>query len=133
MKIKTVLLLMSSVLVVGALAEIPEKPAHFKARPSETAEEARDNLSTYSGKLAEILAKEAMTPEDLIEVHRLTYTLEVALEVLRDALENAAGALEEVHLGSETLDDERVRHNGRIYLERIHHLVKGAVASEDNR
>ncbi len=47
----------------------------------------------------------------------LTYTLENALQRIDQEVDAMAISLEEVHLGSETLDQERVSSNGAAYLE----------------
>lgn len=66
----------------GAVLASDDRPDHFKGVPSETLEAAVGNFSEYNKKLAEILAKDELTPEDMVHVHELTYTLENALEKL---------------------------------------------------
>jgi len=96
---------------------------HFKAKPSDTIEQARANLLEYNQRLEKILSHEALTPEHLIEVHQMTYTLEVALAKLQEGLQKSAESLEEVHKGSEEVGYERVRTNGRDYLEAMNILL----------
>ncbi|XKH59181.1 hypothetical protein LG290_10805 [Halomonas sediminis] len=54
----------------------------------------------------------------------LTYTLENALQKIAEEGESMAVSLEEVHLGSEMLDQERVVTNGADYLEAARTLVE---------
>ena len=108
-------------LALPALAE--DRPDHYEAEQAETVEQALANLHEYNAKLASLVEKEALTPEELNQVHLLTYTLENALKRLRDEHERLAEVLEEVHVASEALDTDTVQRNGREYLERAQRLV----------
>lgn len=99
-----------------------DRPDHFKGLPSATLEQALQNVSTHNAKLASILAAE-LTPTAMADIHQLTYTLEVALERLEDTIETLQEQLEEVHLGSERMDAERVLTNGKRYLEGSQPLI----------
>ncbi|WP_369412997.1 DUF6746 family protein [Halomonas alkalisoli] len=61
--------------------------------------------------------------EDLGTIHELTYTLENALEKINEEVNTMAVTLEEVHLGSETGDFERVNSNGAAYLDAAQTLI----------
>ncbi|MGM1053600.1 MAG: DUF6746 family protein [Pseudomonadota bacterium] len=114
--------LLTTLLATPALAE--EKPGeHFEGEPSGTLAEAVANFSRYNQELADLLAKDELTMPDVGEIHVLTYTLENALEKISDEIEEMAEVLEEVHLGSETGNVERVRSNGEIYLESARILI----------
>ncbi|HEY8386652.1 MAG TPA: DUF6746 family protein [Porticoccaceae bacterium] len=101
----------------GAVLASDDRPDHFKGVPSETLEAAVGNFSEYNKKLAEILAKDELTPEDMVHVHELTYTLENALEKLEDEIDDLADVLEEVHEASERLDAATVKQQGDRYLD----------------
>lgn len=101
-----------------------ERPEHFEGKPAETLDQAVANFSEANGKLAAILEEDKLGPEELHEVHQLTYTLENALEKIRDDLSGLAEVLEEVHVASETMDVETVKDKGEEYLDTSRKVVK---------
>lgn len=98
-------------------------PEHFKGEPSDTLEQAVANFSEYNGKLEQVLADE-LTPEAMNEVHRLTYTLETALEKLEDELDELKDTLETVHKASERADADTVRSAGERYLTSSRKIIE---------
>lgn len=74
---------------------------HYAPQPSETLEQALSNFSEYNKIMATILAKDSLTPNDMEDVHQLSYTLEVALAKLIVDSEDLAVRLEYVHQASE--------------------------------
>lgn len=96
--------------------------SHYQARPSDTLDQALANFNEYNGRLEELLAGD-LEPADLAQVHELTYTLEDALEKIREEASEVAEALEEVHLASERADTEAVRKHGNTYLGAAKKLV----------
>jgi DNA repair ATPase RecN len=101
-----------------------ERPEHFEGKPADTLDQAVANFSEANGKLAAILEEEDLGPEELHEVHQLTYTLENALEKIREDLDELAEVLEEIHIASETIDTETVKARGEDYLEAARKVVK---------
>ncbi|MPV87010.1 hypothetical protein GCU85_09765 [Cardiobacteriales bacterium ML27] len=99
---------------------------HFQAVESETLAQAVENLSTYNQKLATLLQKDEITPQEMHSIHKLTYTLEEALQKMQTEIASLAVTLEEVHLGSERVDVVRVKDNGKQYLEGSQPLTKAA-------
>lgn len=95
---------------------------HFKPEPSDNLHQAIMNLTKYNAKLQEIIEGD-MPAEDMAKVHELTYTLEVALARLSKELDIAANSLEEVHLGSEAMNKQRVEGFGKSYLETLNHVL----------
>ena len=69
--------------------------------------------------------------EDIAKVHETTYT-EVALARLSKELDVAANSLEEVHLGSEQMNKQRVKGFGKDYLKTLNHLLGEHKAHHDN-
>jgi len=121
MKLNLPLALAGSLLLAGyAQAEIE----HYRGLPAETLEQAVANFSEYNQKLGALVEKEELTPQDIDKVHELTYTLENALERIQDELDLIAELLEEVHVGSETLQYEQVQQSGRAYLEKARTLIE---------
>lgn len=105
----------------GAIAQ--ERPDHFRGKDSATLAEAVANFSEYNKQLASLVAKSDLAPADMVKVHELTYTLENALEKLRQELEQLAGTLEEVHVASEKLDAAVIKSRGRVYLETARKVI----------
>lgn len=119
--------LVPTLLLAGLLAttttQAEEPTDHFEGKASNTLEEAVANFSEHNRRLAELLAQEELSMRDLGTIHELTYTLENALEKINEETAEMAITLEEVHLGSETGDVERVRANGETYLGAAQTLV----------
>lgn len=120
----TLTALLTAMLAMPVLADDEEKPGeHFEGEPSATLAEAVANFSKYNEELADLLAEGELSMRDIGEIHILTYNLENALEKISEEVEEMAEVLEEVHLGSEKGNVERVRSNGEIYLESAHTLI----------
>ncbi|WP_404376092.1 DUF6746 family protein [Vreelandella aquamarina] len=100
-----------------AFADEQNRMDHFEGEASETLTQALENMAEGNQRLAELLGAEALTDEQMGEIHMLTYTLENALQRVDQEVESMAVSLEEVHLGSESLDQERVAINGADYLD----------------
>lgn len=116
MKLTTIFAFASAVaLALPALAE--ERPDHFQPKPSPTLEAALSNLAEFNPQLAALLDKDTLSPQDLNQVHQLTYTLENALEKLDSERARVAELLEEVHVASERADSKTVKASGRAYLD----------------
>lgn len=98
-------------------------PKHFKGEPSNTLEQAVANFSEYNNKLEQLLTGE-LTPVAMNEVHRLTYTLENALEKLDDELDELKDTLEKVHKASERADTDTVRSAGEQYLTSSRKIIE---------
>ncbi|MGQ4880514.1 DUF6746 family protein [Billgrantia sp. LNSP4103-1] len=110
-------------LMFAATAQVNASTEHFKGEPAETLSQAVTNFSQYNQQLAELLAQDELSLEDLGTIHELTYTLENALQKINEEVESMAVDLEEVHLGSETGDFERVQNHGTDYLDAAQTLV----------
>ncbi|MCC5796061.1 MAG: hypothetical protein JJU48_01880 [Methylophaga sp.] len=88
---------------------------HFKGLQAQNLSEAFAHISDYNQQLQELLNAD-LTPEAILQVHELTYTLENALERLETELDAWAEQLEELHLASEKFDAEAVKTEGDAYL-----------------
>lgn len=119
--IASIALLCTLALALPSLAQ--DRPDHYQVKKAETVEQAHTNLREYNAELASLMQKEMLTPEEMNQIHLLTYTLEDALEKLSNEHERLAEVLEEVHVASETLDADTVQRNGREYLERVQKLI----------
>lgn len=123
---KKIAFLITSLLALSlsTMAQAEERPDHFKGKPSETLEQAVVNFSEYNGKLADLLAKDALSPHDLHQVHELTYTLENALEKINAELTELANTLEAVHVASENGDTKTTKEQGARYLDTARKVIK---------
>ncbi len=115
--------LISAALLSSALARADERPDHFKGKPSDTLEQAVANFSEYNQKLKTILAGE-LTPLAMVEIHELTYTLEVALEKIHAETGKLKDVLEEVHVASEHMDTATAKTRGDSYIKAAQTIVK---------
>lgn len=104
-------------LTVPGIAAAEERIDHYDAREAASLEEAVANFSTYNDRLAGILDKGDLSDSDLESVHELTYTLENALERIREDLDDLAETLEALHVVSEEHDAAATRRHGADYLK----------------
>lgn len=116
--------------VAGALAVCSaalagdEMPQHYEGKKAETLEEAVKNLSEYNDKLEKLVGQDDLTAAEMEEVHKLTYTLENALNRINSDLFKLTKTLEDVHLASERRDAETVKNQGRSYLDTSRTVVE---------
>lgn len=107
-----------------ANADDQERTDHFEGESADTLSAAVANFSQTNHQLSELLAQDELSDADLGTIHELSYTLENALAKIDEELDTMAVDLEEVHLGSESMDEERVRTHGSAYLEAAQTLVE---------
>lgn len=99
------------------LASSEEKYSHFPALVSTDVSVALCNIHSYNEKLTDILGKEALSTEDMVKVHEITYTLENAINYLKSSLEQTSVDLEKVHKASERLNATVIQDSGADYLK----------------
>lgn len=99
------------------------RPDHFKGKTSETWEQALHNLSAYNQKLDTLLEKD-LSKQDMVEIHKLSYTLENAIERIKQEVIQIAEVLEDIHVASEQLDSKVIKEKGPEYLARSRMLLK---------
>lgn len=106
---------------VLGLATLPvhasEEVRHYSAEPSESLAEALENLAAYNAKVAEVVARDDLSPSDMEEVHEYTYTMEQAVARIADEMAGIAVVLERVHLSSEGDNPHALRGAAQVYLE----------------
>ncbi|MEF8833363.1 MAG: DUF6746 family protein [Halofilum sp. (in: g-proteobacteria)] len=90
---------------------------HYSGKKSENLEQAMTNLREYNERLADLLAKDELTNDDLARIHKLSYTLENALARIDKDLDTMAEVLETVHLASERGEVDKVRGRGQPFVE----------------
>lgn len=113
----------ATLLTSAAVLAHGDRPDHFKGKPSDTLEQAVANFSEHNKKLKKVLAGE-LTADQMVEVHELTYTLEVALAKIHSELGQLKDVLEEVHVASEHMDTDTVKSSGKAYLKTAETVVK---------
>lgn len=110
------LLLAATLVSVALNLQALERPTHYQGIIVTDNESAFTVLKTGNQQLAQLLSLE-LNAHNMNEIHKLTYTLENALASIASATEEMKEVLEEVHLGSETMDIERVKNHGAYYLK----------------
>ena len=99
-----------------ASISMAESGDHFAGKPAGNLQQAVSNFNQANTRLEKMLAKQSLTSENMAAIHELTYTLENALARINADVDELAVTLEEVHLGSEDNDAERVKGEGDKYL-----------------
>lgn len=90
---------------------------HYSGKEAKNLEQAMTNLREYNQRLADLLAKDELSNDDLATIHRLSYTLENALARIDTDLDTMAEVLETVHLASERGETDKVRGRGEPFVE----------------
>lgn len=115
--LRTLLTTLAIALGAALPASAEEGVSHYDHEPSETLAQAMDNFVTYNRKLADVMARNPLTADDMEEVHELTYTLEVALAKINEELGALPVVLERVHLTSEGDNPDALKGVTEVYLE----------------
>lgn len=108
-----------SLTLLGGTAHAEKRVDHFKGKPSATLEQAVANFSSENERLKVRLSKKELTPQDLITIHELTYTLEAALAKINTEMSALANTLENLHQASERLEETDARKHGDAYLKAV--------------
>ncbi|WP_214000162.1 DUF6746 family protein [Arsukibacterium sp.] len=106
----------------GSIADQP-RPDHFQGQQAASLSEAIELFRVNNKKLQQLMQGE-LTPEAMVEIHQLTYTLENALEKIHSETTDLKDVLEEVHLGSENMDYAKVKQQAKRYLDTATTLIK---------
>lgn len=120
---KKPLLLLSILLTTMFSAQADDNYGHFPALDSTDINTALCNIQSYNEKLAAITSKPELTTLDMLTVHELTYTLENAVNYLKESLTQISIDLEDVHKASERLDATVIKSSGEKYLAPTTELV----------
>lgn len=106
----------------GSVAD-EQRPDHYKGQQAASLTEAVALFRANNQKLQQLMQGE-LSPEAMVEIHQLTYTLENALEKIHSETTELKAVLEEVHLGSENMDFAKVKQHAARYLDTATTLVK---------
>ncbi|MDX1676499.1 DUF6746 family protein [Arsukibacterium sp.] len=123
---KTVLSVATGLFLVSftcAAVADDQRPDHFKGQSAATLTEAIELFRTNNQKLRQLIQGD-LSPEAMVEIHQLTYTLENALEKIHGETTTLKAVLEDVHLGSENMEFSKVKQQAERYLETATTLVK---------
>ena len=96
---------------------------HYAGEASATLDAAIANLVEYNRQLAEILGGE-INDHAMQDIHRLSYTLENALDKVNDELLMLRHTLSDMHVASEDMDPDAVADYGAAYLSVADKLFK---------
>ncbi len=103
-------------------AELKEELEQSQGQSVETLQDAVDALELRNDLLDVLLTKEELTEGDIAIVQQLTETIENALAKIDEALDAMSDQVQEVKAGAESTDAERIRENGKAYLEKYRTL-----------
>ncbi|KAA0010391.1 hypothetical protein F0A17_18190 [Billgrantia pellis] len=103
-------------------AELKEELEQSQGQSVETLQDAVDALELRNDLLDVLLTKEELTEGDIAIVQQLTETIENALAKIDEALDAMSDQVQEVKAGAESTDVERIRENGKAYLEKYRTL-----------
>jgi len=101
-----------------------QRADHFSGKAAANLQQAVANFSVYNQHLAEILKRDELKPEDMVKIHEMSYTLENALRKINEEMSALEATLERVHLGSESMDFETVKTEGKRYLSVANQVVR---------
>lgn len=96
---------------------------HFAGAQSATLEQALENFSSNNKEVAKLLNGE-VNETDMAKIHELTYSLENALEKIRNELDDLADTLENLHNASEVMKRDDVIKQGQKYITTAQKVVK---------
>jgi len=106
-----------------ALTTIVASHAFAEAPPPSNLAEAVKQFSEYNTRLDQALAQE-QTPENMAQIHELTYTLKAALEKIVEEMDGLNDTLEEIHIASEAESADEVSSYGAGYLKTARTVIK---------
>jgi hypothetical protein len=113
----------STATIAADTETVPNRVSHYEGKQAETIAGSLANLREANAKLKTLLDG-ALTEDDMHDVHSLSYTLEEALKEIAAEVKELQDVVEDVHLGSEGMQQELVRSKGLDYLQRIEQLLK---------
>lgn len=112
--IRTAALALTTIVASHAFAETPP-PANLA--------EAVKQFSEYNTRLDQALAQ-GRTPENMAQIHELTYTLKTALEKIVEEMDGLNDTLEEIQFASEAESADDVSTYGADYLNTARTVIK---------
>lgn len=108
---------------VLALSSLIASHAFADAQPSRNLAEAVKNFSEYNTRLEQTMAQ-GLTPQNMAQIHELTYTLKDALEKINEEMDGLTDTLEEIHIASEAQDADEVKNHAIDYLKTARTVIK---------
>ncbi len=116
MKLPRLLLLLPLFSALSLPLVADDSVDHYAGKPSETLAEAVKNFTEGNARLRELLSGE-VTNQDMADIHEVSYTLENAVAKLQRELNVLAVVLEDVHLASESFNQNTVSASGKAYMD----------------
>lgn len=116
MKLTRTLLLLPLCSLLSSPLAADDPVDHYAGEPSETLADAVQNFTEGNARLRELLSGE-VSNQDMADIHELSYTLENAVATLRREMNVLAVVLEDVHLASESFNQDTVSASGKAYLD----------------
>ncbi len=103
-------------LILAGAVSADQRPRHYEGKAAQSVDVAFENLAETNGRIAEMMADGEMEPEEMAELHKLTYTAENSLAKISEKLEALKEMLEVIHQSSEGLDGATVLEQTPGYL-----------------
>lgn len=102
---------------------------HYKGKDINTLEEAVTVLKNYNAEMAKLLDSD-LKPQDMGKIHQMTYTMENALKILEGHLKITQRNLEALHLASESMEMDKAKIYGKLYLDDVEFYTEDKYTSE---
>ena len=110
-------------LIFAGSVSADQRPQHYEGKAADTLAVAFENLAETNTRIAQLVADGDMQPEELSELHQLTYTAENSLGKITEELEALKEVLEVIHLSSEDFDSATVLKQAPVYLNASQELL----------
>ena len=93
-----------------------ERADHYKGKVPKSLDQAINYLRSHNAQLNTLLKTEKLSPQQLDEIHQMTYTMENAIEKLKNGVTGISDSLEALHKASETGQTNITKSLGEKYL-----------------
>ncbi len=93
-----------------------ERADHYKGKVPKSLGQAMNYLRSHNTQLNTLLKAEKLSPQQLDEIHQMTYTMENAIKKLKNEVTLISDSLEALHKASETGKTKITKNLGEKYL-----------------
>lgn len=106
-----------------ALAATIASPVFAEIQPPATLGDAVSQFAETNTRLEQLLI-EGLTPDNMAQIHELTYTLQAALTKINEDMDELTETLEELHIASEAQQADEVKSYASDYLKTARTVIK---------
>ena len=115
-QIKTLIIYLLFTCVATGNAFAGERADHYKGKVPKSLDQAMSYLRSHNAQLNTLLKTEKLSPQQLDEIHQMTYTMENAIKKLKNEVTVISDSLEALHKASETGKTKITKNLGEKYL-----------------